>query len=152
MDLKFAEYIVALDEERSVTRAAEKMNISQSALSNFLIRHEKEKGMKIFIRYKNTLIPTEKGQRYINALRQMCTLKAYAYPVSYTHLEKCIRDPQPGVHQSDPGIGRQRDHRAGLHGSFAWAQRGYGGYFHSVTPAGPVLRLKSCLLYTSRCV
>ena len=79
MDLKFAEYIVALDEERSVTRAAEKMNISQSALSNFLIRHEKEKGMKIFIRYKNTLIPTEKGQRYINALRQMCTLKAYAY-------------------------------------------------------------------------
>lgn len=79
MELKFAEYIVALDEERNITRAAAKLKISQSALSNFLIKHEKENGMRIFVRYRNTLIPTEKGQHYISALRQMCTLKTYAY-------------------------------------------------------------------------
>ena len=38
VDLKFAEYIIALDEERNVTRAAKKLGMSQGALSNFLIK------------------------------------------------------------------------------------------------------------------
>jgi|GEM_PF-2595328 len=97
MELKFAEYIVALDEERNITRAAAKLNISQSALSNFLLKHEKENDMKLFVRYRNTLIPTEKGQRYISALRQMCTLKSYAYQRIRTYCGQANDEIRIGV-------------------------------------------------------
>lgn len=79
MDLKFAEYIIALDEERNVTRAAKKLGMSQGALSNFLIKHESCMSIKIFIRCRNLLIPTQAGRMYIDALRQMQSIKAYAY-------------------------------------------------------------------------
>ncbi len=94
MDLKFAEYILALDEARNVTHAAEKLNMSQGALSNFLMKHEKEMGLQIFVRCRNVLIPTQLGQRYIDALRQMMTIKSYAYRSIRTqcaHAEYVIR-------------------------------------------------------------
>ena len=79
MDLKFAEYLLALHDARSVTRAAQGLNMSQGALSNFLMKQEEAMGMQIFIRHKNTLIPTATGRLYLNALRQMVSLKEYAY-------------------------------------------------------------------------
>ena len=79
MNLKFAEYILALDQEHNVTRAAAKLGISQGALSNYLIKQETELGYKIFIRTKNLLIPTPVGKLYIDTLRQMLDIKSYAY-------------------------------------------------------------------------
>ena len=44
MDLKQIEYIVKIDDEHSITRAAEKLFVTQSALNQQLLRLEKELG------------------------------------------------------------------------------------------------------------
>ncbi len=41
MDLKQIEYIVKIDDEHSITRAAEKLFVTQSALNQQLLRLEK---------------------------------------------------------------------------------------------------------------
>lgn len=79
MDLKFAEYILALAEAGNVTRAAERLGMSQGALSNFLLKQEAAMSMKLFVRCRNLLIPTQAGRLYTDALRQMVAIKTYAY-------------------------------------------------------------------------
>ena len=44
MDLKQLEYIIKIAEENNITRAAEKLFITQSALNQQLLRLEKEPG------------------------------------------------------------------------------------------------------------
>ncbi len=48
MDLKQIEYIVKIDDEHSITRAAEKLFVTQSALNQQLLRLEKELGHRFF--------------------------------------------------------------------------------------------------------
>lgn len=79
MNLKFAEYILALDDARNVTHAAKKLGVSQGTLSNFLINHERDMDFQIFLRRHNTLIPTPNGKLYIDALQQMMSIKQHAY-------------------------------------------------------------------------
>ena len=79
MNLKFADYILAIDEARSITHAAKRIGVSQGTLSNFLLKHEREMGMQIFVRYKKSLIPTPMGKIYRDTLRQMVSIKQYAY-------------------------------------------------------------------------
>lgn len=50
MELKQLEYIVKIAEERNVTKAAEKMYITQSALNQQLLKLEKELGSQLFYR------------------------------------------------------------------------------------------------------
>ena len=52
MDLKQIEYIVKIDDEHSITRAAEKLFVTQSALNQQLLRLEKELGAPLFHRSK----------------------------------------------------------------------------------------------------
>ncbi|MBR0204791.1 MAG: LysR family transcriptional regulator, partial [Synergistaceae bacterium] len=42
MDLKQIEYIIAIDEQQSITRAADKLHITQSALNQQLLRLEED--------------------------------------------------------------------------------------------------------------
>ena len=64
-------YFLTIVEERSLTRAAERLYISQPALSKYLGRLENEVGVKLFTRHNNTLLLTEAGQAYYDGLRQI---------------------------------------------------------------------------------
>ena len=53
MDLKQIEYIVKIAETGSITRAAEQLFITQSALNQQLLKLEQQLGIKLFVRHKH---------------------------------------------------------------------------------------------------
>ena len=57
MDLRQIEYIIAIEQEESISKAAEKLFITQSALNQQLLKLEKELGMPLFERKKRQMIP-----------------------------------------------------------------------------------------------
>ena len=70
MDFKILEYIIAIAEAKNVTKAAEKLYISQSGLNQQLIKTEKELGTPLFYRTNKEMKLTLAGQIYIaNAKR-----------------------------------------------------------------------------------
>lgn len=81
MDLRQIEYIVQIADECSITKAAEKMFISQSGMNQQLLKLEAELGTPLFHRCKNNLLLTEAGKVYVNYGRQILHLKKEAYDV-----------------------------------------------------------------------
>ena len=79
MDLKQSEYIVKIDDEHSITRAAEKLFVTQSALNQQLLRLEKELGAPLFHRSKVDMRPTEIGQVYLDNAREILRIKQRTY-------------------------------------------------------------------------
>ncbi len=73
------EYMLAIAEEKSITKAAERVHISQSALSQNLLRLESSLETALFIRGENRCIPTAVGELYLEAARQMLDIKNDAY-------------------------------------------------------------------------
>ncbi|MGI5977584.1 MAG: LysR family transcriptional regulator [Candidatus Limivicinus sp.] len=71
MELKELEYVVVISEEGSISKAAEKLFMAQSSLSQFLKRHETELGVKLFLRTSDGVRPTPSGQIYIQNAKQM---------------------------------------------------------------------------------
>lgn len=65
MDIKSMEYVAAIAKHGSLTRAAEKLYISQPALTKFLQQHEKELGFKLFKRVNRRLVPTGECRVYL---------------------------------------------------------------------------------------
>ncbi|XBX17400.1 LysR family transcriptional regulator [Enterocloster clostridioformis] len=63
MDVRDYEYIVAIADQGSVTRAAEQLFITQPALTKFLQGIEKELGHALFVRKGKQFILTEAGHR-----------------------------------------------------------------------------------------
>ncbi len=64
-------YIKTLYEEENITKASEKLYLSQPALSSYLKRLEKELGCVLFDRTKNGLKITDMGLYYLNYLQQI---------------------------------------------------------------------------------
>jgi DNA-binding transcriptional LysR family regulator len=81
MDLKQLEYIVAIAEEQSISRAADKLYITQSALNQQLLRLEKDLGLSLFSRIKHSMIPTYAGQVYLNTARNILQQKEETYKI-----------------------------------------------------------------------
>ena len=79
MDLHLLENIVCIADERSITRAAEKRFVTQSALNQQLQKLEEELGTPLFIRARGNWQPTEAGEAYLAAARQMLLLRRDAY-------------------------------------------------------------------------
>ena len=79
MDLHLLENIVAIADERSITRAAERRFVTQSALNQQLAKLEEELGAPLFVRSRSNWQPTEAGRAYLAAARQMLLLKKDAY-------------------------------------------------------------------------
>lgn len=79
MDLKQLEYIVKIADEKNVSRAAEKLYISQSALNQQLLKLEKELGAPLFFRTRNNWQLTEIGEIYVRTAREIIGLKEAAY-------------------------------------------------------------------------
>ncbi len=67
MDLHEIEYFVTLIEEKSFSRAATKLYLTQPSLSNFLGRLEKKLGVELIIRGKHSVTPTQFGKLYYEA-------------------------------------------------------------------------------------
>ena len=70
MYLKDQKYMAALAGEGSLTRAARRLNLSQPALSKWLLDLEQEIGMPLVIRSRNGLVFTEAGQIYLEGCRE----------------------------------------------------------------------------------
>lgn len=79
MDLKQLEYIIKIAEENNITRAAEKLFITQSALNQQLLRLEKELGTPLFYRSRTNWRPTEAGEIYLENARKILQIKHQTY-------------------------------------------------------------------------
>lgn len=65
MDLKQFEYVLTINEERSFSKAAKKLFISQPSLSQYINRLETQLGVTIFDRNTSPLTLTYEGELYI---------------------------------------------------------------------------------------
>ena len=62
MELKDLNFLIAIYEEKSISRAAERLYMAQSSLSQFLSNYERELGYRLFVRTANGVRPTEAGE------------------------------------------------------------------------------------------
>jgi len=75
MDLKQLEYIIAIAEEKSISRAAARFYLSPSALSQYLTRLQAGEGLPpLFRREKGQLLLTDAGRVYVNGARTILSL------------------------------------------------------------------------------
>lgn len=72
---KYLDYVYEVYRERSFTKAAEKLFISQPALSSTIKRLEKDLGYPIFERSGKEVIPTELGEKYIRAAEEIILIQ-----------------------------------------------------------------------------
>ena len=75
MDIKNPEYILEIARQQSVTHAAEKLFVTQSTLSQYLLKLENELGTPLFSRKKSGLVPTEAGHVYLHAARAVVQIQ-----------------------------------------------------------------------------
>lgn len=69
MNVLQLEYILAIEEHQSFSRAAEAKCISQPALSMMMQKLEEEPDVKIFDRSKQPIIPTDAGKLILEKAR-----------------------------------------------------------------------------------
>lgn len=75
MDFRELQYILAIAEQESISKAADQLYIAQPTLSRFLQTHEKLLGSKLFQRVGGRLVPTYFGERYLDYARQIMYIK-----------------------------------------------------------------------------
>lgn len=66
MDIRQSDYFITIAEEKSISRAAGRLFISQPALSQQLSQLEQELGARLFLRKGHSLELTEAGRIYLN--------------------------------------------------------------------------------------
>lgn len=79
MDTKQISNILTIAEEGSITKAANKLFISQSALDQQLLKLEDEIGTQLFVRSRNNFSLTKAGEVYISYAKRILSLKNEAY-------------------------------------------------------------------------
>ena len=84
MELKELEYLITIAEERSISKAAEKLFMAQSSLSQSLQNMEAELGGKLFIRTSTGVRPTQAGIVMLERARKML--------VDYRQVRDIIQD------------------------------------------------------------
>lgn len=83
MDLKELEYILTIAQEENITKAAEKLFLTPSALTQFVTKLEKNLGTALFTRSRNGCFLTEAGKVYAESARQMLSLREETYSRIY---------------------------------------------------------------------
>jgi Transcriptional regulator len=76
MDVKAFEYLVTLAEYGNVTKAANQLFISQSALSKFIRNLESEMETQLFSRIGKRFVPTYAGEKCIEAAKKILAINA----------------------------------------------------------------------------
>lgn len=79
MDTKYLTYILTIAKHKNMTKAAEELYVSQSSLSQYLSKLEKEVGTPLFFRARGELALTPAGQMYTEAARQVLRIKNQLY-------------------------------------------------------------------------
>lgn len=74
MDLKEFEYVLAINEERSFSKAAKRLFISQPSLSQYINRLEGQLGVTIFDRNTIPLSLTYEGELYIESVKSIMNI------------------------------------------------------------------------------
>ena len=74
MDRRELEYIIVIAQEKNLSKAAERLYVSQPALSRFLLKLETQAGLPFFERKKRQLVPTLAGELYLDTARKMLQL------------------------------------------------------------------------------
>ncbi|WP_314640956.1 LysR family transcriptional regulator [Stomatobaculum longum] len=71
MDFRQLQYLLTVAESQNITRAAESLYISQSALSHYIKNVENELGVKLFDRSTTPVTLTYAGERYMESARRI---------------------------------------------------------------------------------
>src|SRR5262245_11073884 len=71
LDIRHLELIVAVTEEQSVTRAGDRLHLTQSALSHQLRDLEEALETPIFLRLNKKMLLTQAGERLLTTARQV---------------------------------------------------------------------------------
>jgi len=79
MDTKIIEYIVAIEKYKSISKAADELYITQSALNQQLLKLEKELGAPLFIRNRNHWELTDVGKLYTENGKEILRIKEQTY-------------------------------------------------------------------------
>jgi DNA-binding transcriptional LysR family regulator len=72
-DLNVLSAFLAVAEERSFTKAAKRLHVSQSALSHAVGGLEEEVGVRLLARTTRSVAPTESGEELLRSLRPALT-------------------------------------------------------------------------------
>lgn len=79
METKIMEYMISIAKNKSISKAAEELYLTQSALNQQLLKLEKSLGAPLFIRTRNHWALTEVGELYIERSKQMIQIKNETY-------------------------------------------------------------------------
>ena len=79
MDTRQLNYILTIAECGSISKAANKLFISQSGLNQQLIKLEKELGAPLFVRTRNHWELTDVGTLYVESSKKMLEIKKDTY-------------------------------------------------------------------------
>ena len=71
MTFQTLDYIIAIAEEKSISKAADRLLLSQPALSRQLKRVEESLDIKLFAREQNEMRLTDAGKIYVNGARSI---------------------------------------------------------------------------------
>lgn len=74
MEFRELTNILTIAEEGSLSKAAEKLFVSQSSLSQFLKSYEAAIGCSLFVRTSTGMRPTEAGERVLEAAHQIVAI------------------------------------------------------------------------------
>ncbi len=87
MRLEQLQYIIEIEKEKSISKAAKSLYIGQPALSASLSSLEKEIGVNIFERSTNGVIPTAEGEKIIKIAQEILKLQNQLLNYGKEHLE-----------------------------------------------------------------
>ena len=78
MNTQILEYMIVISEEKNLTRAADRLLVTQPALSRQLKKLEEELGTRLFYREKNEMLLTDAGKIYVNGARSVLNIYEHA--------------------------------------------------------------------------
>lgn len=84
MNIRQMQYVIVIAEERSFSKAAKRLHISQPSLSQFVRNLEKTLEIELFNRSVTPIALTEMGEEYVRTAQKIIALEA--------NLMKCISD------------------------------------------------------------
>lgn len=90
MDLHHLEYIVEIAKEENISKAAERLHISQPTLSIYLTKLEKTMGISLFRRKNNVLNITKEGKKYVDACSRILQIRDQLYAELYQHNQETL--------------------------------------------------------------
>lgn len=79
MDTKLIEYIVTIAKYKSISKAADELFVTQSALNQQLLKLEKELGAPLFLRTRNHWQLTDIGKLYVESSELIIQIKEQTY-------------------------------------------------------------------------